>query len=211
MWALQSDRFAINWNFLFGKQINWAAAEAAWVLSLDATRANDWELVKAAMVDTGTRGELNSLPQFDYEDGYDSDDFERLAMRASDAREDANDARLERMREEEGAGSDDGAVAAGASAAAASVPTVGLDAYFASTWRDVTGKRPADLSRFSDGAPATGLPEYAESRARKLADRTPSPSPTSADERLEQEEEEERRRKRPRYVHDEAEERDGSE
>ena len=114
------------------------------------------------------------------------------------------------MREEEGGAAAD--ADHGATNPTAAVPAgAGMDAYFASTWRDVTGKRRADLSRFSDGAPATGLPEYAESRARKLADRTPSPSPTSADERLEQEEEEERRRKRPRYVDDEAEESDGSE
>ena len=61
MWALQTGNYSINWNFYFGKQISYAAAEATWAIMLNANSAKDWDVVKAAMVDCGGDCRANQL------------------------------------------------------------------------------------------------------------------------------------------------------
>ena len=102
MWALQTGEYSINWNFITGRKISWAAAEATWRLMLDPTAAKDWDVVQAAMVNVGLKPEEEHKPLNEFmNDGYNSDQFDELRVRIADEREQANDDRLENMQNDD--------------------------------------------------------------------------------------------------------------
>ena len=202
MWALQTGQYSINWNFYFGKQISFAAAEATWAMMLNANKAKDWDIVKAALVDVGDRAQERHVPASWCADNYEEDEFESLSMKAATEREAANDARLDRMTD---GGTPPAAAAAAAAAAAPVTPEERLRAYFA---RMDSHVQPREELRFSDGAVAEGLPVYAEAAAQQMANRPRSPSVDSELSMTESEINREAQRKRMRYVDDEAEESD---
>ena len=200
MWALQTGNYSINWNFYFGKQISYAAAEATWAIMLNANSAKDWDIVKAAMVDCGEKAETRHGDVSFVAEHYEEDEFESLSMKSAGARDDANDERLQRMN-----GFEPAAAAAAADAAAPQTPQDRMHAYFD---RMDTGVQRGERLRFSDGAEADGLPVYAEAAARQMADRTPSPPVDSDVSATESEIRRDIERARNRYVDDEAQESD---
>ena len=198
MWALQTGQYSINWNFYFGKQISFAAAEATWAMMLNANKAKDWDIVKAALVDVGERAQERHVPADWCADNYEEDEFESLSMKAAGERDAANDARLDRMADVETPAAD----AAAAAAAAPVTPEERLRAYFR---RMDSHQQPL---RFSDGSESHGLPVYAEAAAAEMANRSRSQSVDSSVSVTESELNREAQRKRMRYVDDEAEESD---
>ena len=48
MWALQSNKYVLSWQFNFNGQMNWNATEANWRLAMDPRAAEDYDIVEAA-------------------------------------------------------------------------------------------------------------------------------------------------------------------
>ena len=98
MWALQSQQFTLNWQFDFTHQLNYAAVEANWRLALDAHAADKVEIVFAAAFAPEKRG----APPGDWmTDHYNGIDFHTVCLTAMDQREDANNAQMEGMLDDE--------------------------------------------------------------------------------------------------------------
>ena len=98
MWALQSQQFTLNWQFDFTHQLNYAAVEANWRLALDAHAADKVEIVFAAAFAPEKRG----TPPGDWmTDHYNGIDFHTVCLTAMDQREDANNAQMEGMLDDE--------------------------------------------------------------------------------------------------------------
>ena len=98
MWALQSQQFTLNWQFDFTHQLNYAAVEANWRLALDASAADNANIVFAAAFAPEKRG----TPPGDWHiDHYNGVDFHTVCLSAMDQREDANNAQMEDMLNQE--------------------------------------------------------------------------------------------------------------
>jgi len=98
MWALQSQQFALNWQFDFTHQLNYAAVEASWRLALGASAADKVNIVPAAAFAPEKRG---TPPGYWMIDHYNGIDFNTLCLTAMDQREDANNAQMEGMLDDE--------------------------------------------------------------------------------------------------------------
>jgi hypothetical protein len=48
MWALQSNKYVLSWQFNFNGQMNWNATEANWRLAMDPRASEDYDIVEAA-------------------------------------------------------------------------------------------------------------------------------------------------------------------
>ena len=48
MWALQSNKYVLCWQFNFNGQMNWNATEANWRLAMDPRASEDYDIVEAA-------------------------------------------------------------------------------------------------------------------------------------------------------------------
>ena len=81
--------------------MSFAAAEATWAMMLNANKAKDWDIVKAALVDVGERAQERHVSADWCADNYEEDEFESLSMKAAGERDAANDARLDRMADVE--------------------------------------------------------------------------------------------------------------
>ena len=97
-WALQTDKYILNWQFDFGTQLHWAAVEANWQLALDCSAAQNIGLVEAAAVVPEKRG---ARPGTWADDDYTGISFSQVCMTAMDLREEENNERMERQIEEE--------------------------------------------------------------------------------------------------------------
>ena len=104
MWALQSGEYSLNWQFAFGKQLSWHAVEAQWNLIMNARNALDWQIVKAAVFDTGMKQQERHVPTDDLaDDGYSTDQMEELMLSSHQLQDDANEERLQRRNDAENA------------------------------------------------------------------------------------------------------------
>jgi len=97
-WALQTDKYVLNWQFDFGTQLNLAAVEASWRLALDSSAAKDMAIVEAAAFVPEKRG---VAPGSWADDNYTGLSFDQVCMTAMDAREDLNNERMQRTMDEE--------------------------------------------------------------------------------------------------------------
>ena len=96
-WALQTDKYVLNWQFDFGTQLNLCAVEASWRLALDSSAAKDMAIVEAAAFVPEKRG----VAPGSWADGmYTGLSFDQVCMTAMDAREDLNE-RMQRTMDEE--------------------------------------------------------------------------------------------------------------
>ena len=98
MWALQSQQFALNWQFDFTHQLNYAAVEENWRLALDPKAADKVDIVFAAVFAPEKRG---ALPGEWSTGSYIGIGFHTACLTAMDQREDANNAQMEGMLDEE--------------------------------------------------------------------------------------------------------------
>ena len=48
IWALQSNKYVLSWQFNLNGQMNWNATEANWRLAMDPRAAEDYDIVEAA-------------------------------------------------------------------------------------------------------------------------------------------------------------------
>ena len=46
---MQSQKYVLSWQFSFSGQMNWTAAEANWLLIMDATAASKYDVIESAM------------------------------------------------------------------------------------------------------------------------------------------------------------------
>ena len=97
-WALQTDKYVLNWQFDFGTQLNLAAVEASWRLALDSSAAKDMAIVEAAAFVPEKRG---VAPGSWADDNYTGLSFDQVCMTAMDVREDLNNERMQRTMDEE--------------------------------------------------------------------------------------------------------------
>ena len=49
MWAMQSQKYVLSWQFSFSGQMNWTAAEANWLLIMDPTAASKHDVIESAV------------------------------------------------------------------------------------------------------------------------------------------------------------------
>lgn len=176
-WALQTDRYILNWQFDFGTQLNWSSVEANWQLSLDSSCAKNIEIVEAAAFVPEKRGARPGA----WADGkYTGMSFDQVCMTAMDLREEQNDARMERQLEEANARGH----AHDGHADADPVPDEATTVDMSSLVHELAGLVDAAGDSDSDSS-LPGLPSYAESRAQHEEEtgRTMSEDDTDSEER----------------------------
>ena len=192
MWALQTGQYSIDWQFTFGKQLSWSAAEAAWKLTHQPDKA-DWDVVQAAFF----------IPdKYDgswADDGYTDTAYADLANTAAILKDDENTERADRIIQ---AAQEDSESEEEGESDVETTPNSFI-AYLESL-------NPAEQSESAGNIHDQFiLPQYAEETAQRMAARPRSPSPTLADYRREAAQEKARySKKRKRYIDDEASESD---
>ena len=88
MWAMQSQKCVLSWQFSFSGQMNWIAAEANWRLVMDPTAASKYDVIEAAaVISAGRRG---ARPGTLADDEYTGIDFMTVMMTAADQHEGSN-------------------------------------------------------------------------------------------------------------------------
>lgn len=215
MWAMQSGQFMLNWQFSFDKQVNWSAAEANWALMVRGeSSAKQWDVVRAAMFNS-----RSADPGGWAYDIYDDDDMERLAIKATELRDEMNEDRVQRMLDAEANSGDAFSSRPAAPSAASASDPYDVGRLAAQLNSVVAQNEPADFEvRYDEVdvdeddflAPARGLPVYAEARATALAAAAES-SDDDAQIRKAERERAAQRKKVRRYIDDEAEEDDEEE
>ena len=192
-WALQTDRYILNWQFDFGTQLHWSAVEANWQLSLASSCASNIEIVEAAAFVPERRG---ARPGAWADDKYTGMSFDQVCMTALDLREEENNARMERQVEEENARGH---------AHAGRVPDEATTVDMSSLAHELAGL--ADAAGDSDSdSPFAGLPSYAEDRAQheEATGATMSDDDTDSEERKSEARRQSQALGRGRYLDDEA-------
>ena len=93
MWALQSQKYIMCWQFSFNGQMNWTAAEANWRLLMDPTAAMKYDIVEAAAFMSKDR---TGRPPEWANDDYTGLDFMSVCMTAAEQQEEADVAEQQR-------------------------------------------------------------------------------------------------------------------
>ena len=205
-WALRSGAYSLSWNFVFDKQVNWSAAEAAWQLMTECESAT-WNQVRPAMFNDG-KSQLERHDGAWADDGYTDDDFHRLAVQAAEMREDENDARAEAtMDADNESESEDGDGVVHSQQAGDAMAR--LTAYFNAIEPAANEDQDQSDAASDDTRASLTLPVYAAAAAEEMANRARTPSADSDISATASELAREAARGRNRYVDDEAIESDG--
>ena len=97
-WALQTDKYVLNWQFDFGTQLNLCAIEASWRMALGSSAAKDMSIVEAAVFVPEKRG---VAPGSWADDKYTGLTFDQVCMTAMGAREVLINERMQRTMDAE--------------------------------------------------------------------------------------------------------------
>ena len=191
-WALQTDKYTLNYQFDCGTQLNWCAVEANWRLALDSSSARDVSIVEHAAFASEKRGER---PGTWADDKYTGLSFDQVCMQAMDAREERNNEDMqEEIARDEAARQPAGAPALGVVEPDGESPLVALA---------------AELTDYAAGLQLEcALPEYAEAAARHEEEHgtTMTDDESDSEEQRKRLARERRRAGIRRYLDDDAEE-----
>ena len=88
IWAMQSQKYLLSWQFSFSGQMNWIAAEANWRLIMDPTAASKYGVIESAVFISAER--RGARPRSWADDEHTGIDFMTLMMTAVDQHEEAN-------------------------------------------------------------------------------------------------------------------------
>ena len=93
-WALQTQKFYLNWQFDFTHQLNFAAVEANWRLAVDPHAGDNLDIVISAAFAPEKRGQPPGPWAFD---SYDDVSFQTVCLTAMDERENQHNTEMEGM------------------------------------------------------------------------------------------------------------------
>ena len=93
-WALQTQKYYLNWQFDFTHQLNFAAVEANWRLAVDPHAGDNLDIVISAAFAPEKRGQPPGPWAFD---SYDDVSFQTVCLTAMDERENQHNTEMEGM------------------------------------------------------------------------------------------------------------------
>ena len=93
-WALQTQKFYLNWQFDFTHQLNFAAVEANWRLAVDPHAGDNLDIVISAAFAPEKRGQPPGPWAFG---NYDDVSFQTVCLTAMDERENQHNTEMEGM------------------------------------------------------------------------------------------------------------------